>query len=320
MVEPAVSILVPAYNVERHIGATLDSALTQTYPRVEVVVVDDGSTDGTPDRLAAVDAPNVRVVRQPNAGAAAARNKALAESSGQAVLFLDGDDLVGPDHVERLVDRLPGSGSHVAMGEWDRFTGDPTAAEFPHRPTYRDAGGVDWLVQDWTGARPMTQSGTFLIPRPLLDRVGGWDESLSLIDDFEFFARVLSRSDGVRFAPGARLYYRSGLGASLSGRKSRAARESQAQSLLLGTQHLLDAEDSARTRRAAAHMLQDFVYDIYPDHLDLRLTVGQRVAELGGSDLPPDGPPGFHRLRRLVGWRLARRVERLAVGRRSVGA
>ena len=317
MAAPSVSILVPAYNVESYVAETVASAAGQTYPDVEVVVVDDGSTDQTRERVEALGIPTVRVVRQPNAGAAAARNRALQAATGDAVLFLDGDDVIGPDHIERLADRLSDSGSHVAMGEWDRFSGNPASAAFPHRPTYRDAGGVDWLVQDWTGARPMTQSGTFLIPRPLLDRAGSWDESLSLVDDFEFFARVLSRSDGVRFAPGARLYYRSGLGASLSGRKSRAARESQARSLLLGTQHLLDAEDSARTRHAAAHVLQDFVYDVYPDHPDLRRAVGQRVAALGGSDLAPDGPPGFHRLRRLVGWRLARRVERLVAARRQ---
>ena len=312
MADPLVSVLVPAHNAERFASATVESALAQTHPDVEVVVVNDGSTDGTRGVLAAYEGRGVRVVDQPNAGAAAARNRALRESSGRAVLFLDGDDVIGRDHVARLVDRLAGSESAVAMGEWDRFTDDPSTATFSPRPTYRDAGGVDWIVQDWADARPMTQSGTFLIPRALLDRVGGWDERLSLIDDFEFFARVIARSGGVRFAPGARLYYRSGLGGSLSGRKSRRARESQALSLLLGTQHLLDAEDSPRTRHAAAGVLQDFVYDVYPDHPDLRAQVRQRVAELGGSDLPPDGPPGFHRLRRLVGWRLARRAERVS--------
>ena len=310
-----VSILIPAYNVETFVAETVASATGQTHV-VEVVVVNDGSTDGTRGVLAACDGPGVRVVNQPNAGAAAARNRALRESTGQAVLFLDGDDLIGPDHVERLVGRLEESESAIAMGEWDRFTDNPSDAAFPLRPTYCDASGVDWMVQDWADARPMTQSGTFLIPRALLDRVGGWDERLSLIDDFEFFARVIAQSDGVRFAPGARLYYRSGLGGSLSGLKGRAARESQALSLLLGAQHLLDAEDSPRTRRAAARVLQDFVYDVYPEHPDLAGRVRQRVAELGGSDLAPSGPPGFQRLRRLVGWRLARRVERAASARR----
>lgn len=304
-----VSVLIPAYNAERYVGEVIESALAQTHSAVEVVVVDDGSTDGTLAVARSYGDRGVRVVSQANAGAAAARNRALAESRGRAVLFLDGDDLISPGHVEHLAARLGGSETHVAMGEWGRFTDDPSEAIFPARPTNTDASGVEWTVLDWVGARPMTQSGTFLIPRPLLDRTGGWDERLSLVDDFEFFARLLSASAGVRFAPEARLYYRSGAATSLSGRKGRAARESQALSLMLGTQHLLDAEDSPRTRRAAAHVLQDFVYDVYPDHADLRAQVAARVADLGGSDLAPDGPPGFHRLRRLVGWRLARRVQ-----------
>ena len=314
---PLVSILVPAYNAEQYVGEAVESALAQTYARVEVVVVNDGSTDGTRDVLGGYESRGVRVVDQTNAGQCAAANRAFRESRGELVKFFDADDVLAPDYVERQVERLGARRDAVAMGEWARFTGDdPESAVFDPLPMYRDAGPVDWLATEWTGARPMMQCALWLVPRAVLGRSGLWDERLSLINDFEFFARVLLHSSEILYSPGARLYYRSGLGASLSGRKSRAARESQALSLLLGTQHLLDAEDSPRTRRAAAHVLQDFVYDVYPEHPDLRARVRARVAELGGSDLPPDGPPGFHRLRRLVGWRLARRVERSVAARR----
>jgi hypothetical protein len=166
----------------------------------------------------------------------------------------------------------------------------------------------------------MTQCGMFLIPRALLESAGGWDERLTLIDDFEFYARVIARSAGVRFAPGARLYYRSGLGGSLSGKKSRKAVESAFLSLMLGTRHLLDAEDSPRTRRACANVLQSFDYTYYPTHADLRARMRARVAELGGSDLAPDGPPGFQMMRRIVGWHAARRLQHLAERLRLNGA
>ena len=309
---PLVSILIPAYNAERYVADAVESALAQTHPDVEVVVVNDGSTDGTRDVLAGYEGQGVRVVDQPNAGQCAAANRAFRESRGELVKFFDADDVLAPDYVALQVERLGERRDAVAMGEWARFYDDPAEAAFGPLRMYRDADPADWLVQEWTGARPMMQCALWLVPRGVLDRSGLWDERLSLINDFEFFARVLLHSAEILYTPGARLYYRSGLGASLSGRKSRAARESQALSLLLGTRHLLDAEDSPRTRRACAHVLQDFVYDVYPEHPDLRARVGQRVAELGGSDLPPDGPPGFHRLRRFVGWRLARRAERVA--------
>jgi hypothetical protein len=81
--------------------------------------------------------------------------------------------------------------------------------------------------------------------------------------------------------------------------------------VLLGAAHLLARRDDAATRRAGANLLQDFIYTYYPDHADLRARVQARIEELGGSDLPPSGPPRFESLARLVGWRLARRVQRL---------
>ena len=257
------------------------------------------------------------MIDQTNAGQCAAANRAFRESRSDLVKFFDADDVLAPDHVAIQVDRLGDRRDAVAMGEWARFYGDdPSEADFQPLPMYRDADPVDWLATEWSDARPMMQCALWLIPRDILDRAGLWDERLSLINDFEFFARVLLHAREILYAPGARLFYRSGLDASLSGRKSRAARESQALSLLLGTQHLLDAEDSPRTRHAAANVLQDFVYDVYPEHPDLRHKVADRVRELGGSTLPPSGPPGFQNLRRLVGWRLARRVERAVRGPR----
>ena len=304
---------MPAYNAEQYIGEALDSALAQTYPNVEVVVVNDGSTDGTRDVLRDYEGRGVRVVDQPNAGQCAAANRAFRESHGDLIKFFDADDVLAPDHVAFQVERLGERRDAIAMGEWARFySDDPSEADFRPRPMYRDADPVDWLATEWRDARPMMQCALWLIPRDILDRSGLWDERLSLINDFEFFARVLLHAREILYAPGARLFYRSGLDASLSGRKSRAARESQALSLLLGTQHLLDAEDSPRTRQAAANVLQDFVYDVYPDHPDLRQQLADRVRDLGGSTLPPSGPPGFQKLRRLVGWRVARQAQRAA--------
>jgi glycosyltransferase involved in cell wall biosynthesis len=310
---PLVSICIPAYNVEGYVADALESALGQTWSELEVIVVNDGSTDGTADVLNSYcDHERVTVIHQESQGAAAARNRAYEKSSGQWIKFFDGDDLLSPEFVERQVERLDGSTRHVASAEWARFCDDPSEATFDPEPVWRDMDPVDWLVTAWKDARPMMQPALWLIPRSLLRRAGLWNEDLSLIDDFEFGSRVLAHSDGVRFTSGARLYYRSGLDDSLSGRESREHVESAFRSLLDGTQHLLDRENSPRTRRAAANMLQSFIYEYYPYHADLRTRIRSRLEELGGSDLEPSGPPGFEMLRPILGWKMARRVEQFA--------
>lgn len=310
---PLVSICMPAYNVENYVAEAIESALAQTWSPLEIIIVNDGSTDETAGLLDHYDDHvHVTVIHQENQGAAMARNRAYEESSGALVKFFDGDDLLSPEFVERQVERLEGSTKHVASAEWARFYDDPSEATFESEAVWQDLNPVDWLVTAWDDARPMMQPALWLIPRPLLERAGLWDEELSLIDDFEFGARLLTQSKGVRFTPGARLYYRSGLDDNLSGRDSREHVESAFRSLTEGTQHLLDCEDSPRTRRAAANMLRDFIYGYYPDHPDLRARMRARIEELGGSDLEPKGPPGFELLRPIVGWRLARRVQRFA--------
>jgi hypothetical protein len=279
---------------------------------LEIIVVDDGSSDGSKDVLAAVKDPRLKIIHGDNRGAAAARNRAYAASSGAFVLYLDADDLITPEHIARLLAVLADTRGKLALSEWDRFQHDPGEAKFPGRETYIDATGAQWLAIDWMTARPMTQCGMALIPRNLVEAHGGWNERLSLIDDFEFFARIIARSSGVKHAPGARLYYRSNRQGSLSGRKTRKSAESAFQSLMLGTMHLIEAENSSTSRRACANVLQDFDYTYYPEHSDLREKARARAAELGGADLSPDGPPGFQRLRRIVGWRAARRVQRFA--------
>lgn len=303
---------MPCFNAAPFVRAAIESVLAQTWTDFELIVTDDGSTDGTFDAVSAVSDTRLRIMRAHGKGAAAARNQAFAVSTGDLILFLDADDLIGPRHLEALEARIDRRKCFISQSRWDRFRDDPAEARFPDRSTEADLSGADWLIRSWADARPMMQCGMMLIPRILIEAHGGWDERLSLIDDFEFFARILSRCDGVRFAPEARLYYRSGLVGSLSGRKSRRAVESHLLSLMLGTGHLLAVHDSVEARRVCAGLLQDFDHSHYPDHPDLRAKARARVTELGGSSIEPDGPPGFHAMRRFVGWRLARRFQRYA--------
>src|SRR5690606_6649220 len=99
MMPDFVSVLIAAYNAERWLAEAIESALGQTYPQVEVIVVDDGSTDGTLSVARSFEDRGVRVVHQANAGACAARNRALEEAQGEFVKFLDADDALASDAI-----------------------------------------------------------------------------------------------------------------------------------------------------------------------------------------------------------------------------
>jgi glycosyltransferase involved in cell wall biosynthesis len=105
MTQPLVSILINNYNYGDYLAAAIDSALTQTYGHIEVIVVDDGSTDHS-DRVLAEYADRVQVVQQPNGGQAAAFNRGFAASQGEIICLLDADDLFVPDKVAQVVAAL----------------------------------------------------------------------------------------------------------------------------------------------------------------------------------------------------------------------
>lgn len=312
---PRVSILIPAYNAAPWISATLDSALAQTYPHHEIIVVDDGSRDDTlaVARAHAARHPGrIRVETQSNAGASAARNHGLRLARGDYLQFLDADDLLSPGKIAAqagfLSARPPGT---LATCAWGRFHDDPAAARFVDDAVFRDFSAVDFLVLAGdTGA--MLHPSCWLVPRTVAERAGPWDESLSLNDDGEYFARIMLASAGFAFCaePTARSYYRSGLGGSLSQQRGEKARRSQFRSIELIAAHLQAAEASPRTRRAAANYYQRFVHDFFPYPADLMREAETRIAALGGSTLPaPPMGPRSAALARLIGWRNVGRLK-----------
>ena len=109
---PVVSVVMPAYNAERFVDEALESVLKQSYQRLEVIVVDDGSTDGTAARVQAYGNP-VRYLQQVNAGVGAARNRGLEAATGDYIAFLDADDLWRPEKLDvqlEIAARNPESG------------------------------------------------------------------------------------------------------------------------------------------------------------------------------------------------------------------
>ncbi len=314
MSSPLVSVLTPCYNVAPWLEAAVASVRAQTWRRFEIILVDDGSTDDTLAVANRLVGPDLKVLHQPNSGQCSAINAAYRQAQGDLIEFLDADDLLHPDKLRVQIDRLQQlPAGWVASGAWARFHRDPSEARFESEDVWRDLAPVDWLVSSWSGGG-MMHGAAWLAPRAVVQAAGPWDERLSLINDFDYFSRLLLASQGVAFCPEARSYYRSGLPGSLSGATSRRAWESAFLSTELGSKSLLTREDSPRTRRAAAINWQRLVHSAYPAVPDLVARGEVQVRDLGGCELEPGGGATFQFLRRVFGWKFARRAQML--GRR----
>jgi glycosyltransferase involved in cell wall biosynthesis len=311
MSAPLVSVLIAARNAGPWLGQTLDSVLAQRWPVVETVVAEAGSTDDTRQVAERYRAHGVRLLPAgPTASAPANRNRALAAATGGLIFYLDADDVIDPDALSRLVEAIDADPEAVAIGEWGRFYARPEDAVFPPPPDWDVLPGVEWLIRDWTGGQPMSPIGTFLIPRDVAQRAGPWDERAFHLADFEYFTRVALTARSVRFAPGARLRYRSGIGSTLSARRTPAAWRSAWMSLDIGTRALLERAPGDRACRAVADVFQELAFSAYlEDHATFTLAE-QRTRELGGSSVVMNGGVLFRAVRGTFGWKAAKRVKR----------
>src|ERR1043166_6063605 len=166
--EPLVSILIPAYNAEEWISDTINSALDQTWPRKEIIVVDDGSQDQTLSIAQQFASKEVIVVTQSNEGAARARNRALQLSRGDFIQWLDADDLLAPDKIAKQLEGFAVSGDRRTLlcSSYGQFLYQPSRSEFVATSLWTDLSPVEWLRRKMEQNIYM-QTGTWLVSREL---------------------------------------------------------------------------------------------------------------------------------------------------------
>ena len=206
-------MVIPAYNAKATIAGTLRSVFAQTEGDFELIVVDDGSADETPDVVRGfADDPRLRLIEQDNQGTAGARNTGIDAARGRYVSFLDNDDFFMPLYLERIgaaLDSAPDAGFAYADG-WmvdepsrrvHRLTSLQTLGA-PANPPDDPDGLLRSLVE-----RVFIRSATTM-RRTVLTQVGGFDPEVSGVDDFDLWARILLAGHGAVRAPGMLLVYR----------------------------------------------------------------------------------------------------------------
>jgi glycosyltransferase involved in cell wall biosynthesis len=200
--QPLVSILIPVYNAAPYVAVTLDSALGQTYPNIEIIAVDDGSMDGSVEVLKRYDG-RIAWSRQANAGQAVSRNRLLAASRGAYLLFLDADDIIAADKVSRQVEKMEAQPeADICLDDMRLFYSsiDEDCPLFPC-PVDEDPW-VALIALKY----PFTSAG--LWRRSALEALGGWREGRITGHEYDRYLRLLERNRKICFTTGGRTYYR----------------------------------------------------------------------------------------------------------------
>ena len=304
--EPLVSILIPAYNSQQWIADTIESALAQTWPKKEIVVVDDGSSDRTLEIAKQFASSAVHIISQTNQGAAAARNTAFSLCQGDYIQWLDADDLLEPDKVERQVRRIDDCPSRRTLlaGAWGYFIYRKRKARFSSTHLWCDLTPAEWMLRKLSENLHM-QTDNWLVSRELTEAAGPWDVRLWRDNDGEYFCRVIRASDGIRFVPDAKSYYRkAGFKSITHIGGSNKKLESLLLSMKLHIGCLRSLEDSERTRLACLTYIRNWLHEFYLYRPDIVEQLKQMASELGGRLEEPRLSWKYNWIVKCFGWRL----------------
>ena len=199
-----VSIIIPCYNAEKWLTEAIDSCLNQTYSNIEVIVVDDGSTDGSLDIIKSYGNKIIWETGK-NQGGNHARNRGFALSKGAYIQFLDADDYILPKKIARQVDFLEQHDVDVVYGDWRHqqhlSTGEVILEDLKISGQQDDILAA--LLSDW-----WVSPACLLFKRQAVQKTNGWDEKLKAGQDRDFFLSVVMSGAKVAYQPGCYSIYR----------------------------------------------------------------------------------------------------------------
>jgi glycosyltransferase involved in cell wall biosynthesis len=308
---PLVSILIPAYDAQPWLADTIRSALAQTWPRKEIIVVDDGSRDQTLSIARQFSLKNVCVSTQENQGPSAARNRALALSQGDYIQWLDADDLLAPDKVSKQMEAANECQSKRVLlsSAWGAFMYRVSKAQFSPTSLWCDLSPVEWLLRKM-GQNLHMQTATWLVSRELTEAAGLWNTRLFRDNDGEYFCRVIVASDRIRFVPDAKVFYRTTDANRVSyiGRSNKKL-DALFLSIQLHIGYLRSLEDSPRTLAACVTYLQTWFRNFYPDRPDIVKQAQDLATTLEGQLHVPRLGWKYAWIQGIFGYRTAKRAQ-----------
>ncbi len=257
-----VSILIPLYNSEKYISQTLECALNQSWQDKEIIVVDDGSIDSSLSIARSYECDTLRVFSQKNKGASAARNYAFSKSTGEYIQYLDADDLMEDNKIEKQINYIKQSSKKniLVYSAIEIFENKITNIITPNTTFRNKSYSYPFdLLNEMFLLNKAILLHSYLVHKNLVEKSGGWNEALSTNDDGEFFARIISLSSCVKFVPDTFVYYRN-TPASLSKLRKDKNAKSDLLSLKLVSDLMIQKNPSEKTRMACSKRCNDFIH------------------------------------------------------------
>lgn len=307
-----VSVIIPCYNALPFLKETLTSVFYQSYPNIEVIVIDDGSTDGSYEYVESLNKSHLTLVKNKGKGACAARNYGLKLATGVYIQFLDADDLLSADKIEAQVRQLEQYPSRVAVCSTVHFYEDPKDGKIVDQNFMLNTNQPqDFLLKLYGGDgshHNMVQTSAWLTPRALIEKAGFWDETLSKDQDGEYFCRVVMASDGVCYAPDVFNYYRKHVGGqNIANQKQLKHLESQLKAIEAKAKYLNPFVNTQAYKNAFALQYQLLAINAYPQFKSIYKIAINKSQALGGSGhLPVLGGAIIEYIKGLLGWRAAK--------------
>lgn len=301
---PLVSILIPLYNAEPYIEETITRALQQTYSNIELVIVDDHSTDNSLKIAKKYASEKVHIYSNPKKGGNAARNYAFQMSKGEYVKFMDADDFCSNDIIEKQLKVLleKGAQKSLAFSPVKMLYPDGSLV-VPHREIDKDySPGIELLIDIWRG-KGWNCPHCHLMHRSLVNLAGGWNETIIKNQDGEFFARIASLADKALSVKDSYAYWRQ-TGVGVSTKRSIEAHASMLRSYDIISSLILHYKDSTDNRKICAKYIGFFVYQFYPEIKPLLPEIDKLLLKLKQPLILPNRKILII-LRCLLGWKRA---------------
>lgn len=311
--KPIVSVIIPLFDGIIFFEETIKSVTLQTYPFIEIIIIDDFSTDGSFELAKKYQSERIIVKQNIRKGACAARNYGFELSSGDYIQYLDADDILSPDKIEKQLEKFILYGNEIVVNSsWVRFYENINTARFVKQVIDKDyENPINWLIDCWN-EKGMGQTSIWLTPRVLIEKAGVWNEKLAINQDGEFFSRVLLNAAKIIYCEDAKVFYRSGNFNSIS--RKNTLGESKANSLLnsyrLYEMNLIKKiHNSTNLKKALGNNYLKFIYQFYPHYPHLLNEAEELFYGLGFNKMWPVGGRRFKDISKIIGFKNSLRLK-----------